>query len=819
MREVFENKNIVVDGMQRNLIPPQGVEGTRGLAIREPKSRIFFYNDNFDLVFQRKEEFYLVTTAQLIRLQNASQRGSLKEIEDYLKTYSSAEMDISWYVEGIQCGFKESQKVTKIIFPNFGGEDVRGWLFKCEQFFKVDNITDDSKVNFVSIHLFDLTLMWHRQFVQFVGEDVDWNVYKAAILKRFDVAYDDPLGEIKKLKQTNQVQEYIDAFDRLLCRDKLDEKQCISLFLSGLNTKIELPIRMFNPRTLAEVYGLCKLEEAKVNALKQKPKPLILPTPRYQTQFPNTGPKPMALPTPNANWKTKPTTSTPSTPFRKQLTQRELEEKRAKNQCFYCDKKYTLGHKCSGKVYCLEVLSESMNELGDTELEEEELNSTETIEYSPHISLNAITGTNTYQTMRVCGHVGNHKLHILIDCGSTHNFLDLNNAKKLGYQLTRTCPLIPLKEGTVLINSRPYKHPPTQKDAVEAMVKELLDTVVIRDSQSPPVVMELIDELQVSQYFTSLDLRSDASHTGIGAVLQQGEHPVAYYSKNLAPRHHTLSTYEKELLAVIKALDKWMGYLLDRHFKIKTNHFSLKYLLEQRITTPSQMKWLHKLMGFDYDILDKKGSENKVADTLSRIPTSVQLLTLAFFSIYSDYVQKIVNSCKTYKPDLSAYPGLLQPLPIPKMVWSEISMDFIEGLPSSHAAQIAQVFLDNVYKLHGLPNVIVSDRAKIFISLFWKELFKALQVSLHLSTAYHPQSDGQTEVKYKGPIPNATGILPQCNAKGKILIVLVEVLDRRLGKVGNATQVFVLIKWSNGTLDDATWELHNDIVRRFQIFR
>ncbi|GKG03074.1 hypothetical protein Tco_0310710, partial [Tanacetum coccineum] len=75
IQEVFVKDNIVVDGMQRNLIPPPGVEGTRGLVIREPESGIFFYNGNFDLVFQREEEFHLATTAQLIRLQNAILEG------------------------------------------------------------------------------------------------------------------------------------------------------------------------------------------------------------------------------------------------------------------------------------------------------------------------------------------------------------------------------------------------------------------------------------------------------------------------------------------------------------------------------------------------------------------------------------------------------------------------------------------------------------------------------------------------------------------------------------------------------------------------
>lgn len=62
------------------------------------------------------------------------------------------------------------------------------------------------------------------------------------------------------------------------------------------------------------------------------------------------------------------------------------------------------------------------------------------------------------------------------------------------------------------------------------------------------------------------------------------------------------------------------------------------------------------------------------------------------------------------------------------------------------ATQVAQAFMDNVYKLHGLPKIIVSDRDKVFLSHFWQAVFKILKVDLHMLTAYHPQSDGQTEV-------------------------------------------------------------------------
>ena len=113
-------------------------------------------------------------------------------------------------------------------------------------------------------------------------------------------------------------------------------------------------------------------------------------------------------------------------------------------------------------------------------------------------------------------------------------------------------------------------------------------------------------------------IECDASGFGVGVVLMQNHRPIAFHSQTVKGKRFHFSTYDKELLPLATAIKKWRPYLLGRPFVVKTDHQSLKFLLEQRIGTPAQQKWITKLMEYSFAVEYKKGIDNKVADALSR---------------------------------------------------------------------------------------------------------------------------------------------------------------------------------------------------------
>ena len=138
-------------------------------------------------------------------------------------------------------------------------------------------------------------------------------------------------------------------------------------------------------------------------------------------------------------------------------------------------------------------------------------------------------------------------------------------------------------------------------------------------------------------------LEVNSSRQGVGAILMQDRHPIAYISRSFNQQHHALLTYVKELLGVVFAVQKWRHYLLPKKFTIRTDHQSLKCILNQWLSTTFQQRWLIKLMEFDFSIEYKKRRENVVADAFSKMECAALLVHQHAYEL----LNSIINTWQT----------------------------------------------------------------------------------------------------------------------------------------------------------------------------
>nr|GEV13144.1 putative mitochondrial protein [Tanacetum cinerariifolium] len=231
----------------------------------------------------------------------------LRSVENSLAQVTRALQELNQRMQGRPQNQNQFTRMTKVKFPKFLGDDVKWWIFRLN------------------------------------GEVVSWNVYKKGILQRFGTVFDDLISEIRKIKYQSNAKEYQDAFDTLLSRVDVSEEHVVSFYLGS---EIEMGVRMFKPTTLLDAYQLTNYQEATLEAMRKKNKAAMNSQQRRVGEngsgYGSKVKTPLLpLPSPTANWKTKP--NTPATvPVRKRMTQKEYQEKRAQNLCFYCDQNKSL---------------------------------------------------------------------------------------------------------------------------------------------------------------------------------------------------------------------------------------------------------------------------------------------------------------------------------------------------------------------------------------------------------------------------------------------------------------------------------------------
>ncbi|GJU22441.1 putative nucleotidyltransferase, ribonuclease H [Tanacetum coccineum] len=236
-----------------------------------------------------------------------------------------------------------------------------------------------------------------------------------------------------------------------------------------------------------------------------------------------------------------------------------------------------------------------------------------------------------------------------------------------------------------------------------------------------------------------------ASMIAIGGVLSQGGRPVAYFSKKLTKPKSRYTTYDLEFYAVVQAVKHFRHYLFHKEFILFTDHDSLRHIRTQDKVSHKHGRWLAFLEKFTFVVKHKTGVSNRAADALSRrsgllVTMHVDVLGLDvirdmvielhdkghvgrdrtlklvqasyFWPTMRKEVDRYVKRCRVCQVSkgTTTNAGLYMPLPVPLQPWVDISMDFVLGLPRTQMVNVAQLFFRDVYRSHGLPSFIVSDR-------------------------------------------------------------------------------------------------------------
>ncbi|GKB08602.1 putative reverse transcriptase domain-containing protein [Tanacetum coccineum] len=276
----------------------------------------------------------------------------------------------------------------------------------------------------------------------------------------------------------------------------------------------------------------------------------------------------------------------------------------------------------------------------------------------------------------------------------------------------------------------------------------------------------------------------DALIKGLGAVLRQKEKVIAYASRQLKTHEKNYTTHDLELGSVVFALKIWRHYLYETKCTVFTDHKSLQHILDQKELNMRQRCWLELLSDYYCEIryhprkakkdIPKEKLEPRADGTLclngrSWLPYYGDLRTVIMHEYHKSKYSIHPGSNKMYqdmkklywwsnmKADIATY--VRKCLTCAKLPKSSQGYDtilvivdqltksaiFIPMRETDPMEKLARMYLKEVVTRHGIPVSIICDRDPRFASNFWRSLQKALSMNLDMSTAYHPQTDRQSE--------------------------------------------------------------------------
>ncbi|CAM8923904.1 unnamed protein product [Rhodiola kirilowii] len=328
-------------------------------------------------------------------------------------------------------------RLPRIDIPTFHGDQVVGWTFQMEQYFEHQGIPPEQKLTVAMFHISGEALEWY-QWMHSTHQLTDWKTFIRDLNKRFGPSpYSNAELELSQLRQTGSVKTYVAAFESLSTRTPgFSAANLLNIFMGGLRPEVLQEMILLEPNSLRRAMDMAKVVEQKIIS--------------YRSWGGRTGPPRFPLTqgdnTPPAN-KGHATQGYNNLPT-KRLTPAQMAARREQGLCYNCDDQFVPGHRCKPKFQCLLMQTEGeecLEMICAPEPEHvEELQTLTTTEVlqetnnTPTISYHAMQGQFIPSTLRIEGTIQGKTVVVLIDSGSTHNFLQTRVAKHLNMSVEQS---------------------------------------------------------------------------------------------------------------------------------------------------------------------------------------------------------------------------------------------------------------------------------------------------------------------------------------------------------------------------------------------
>ncbi|CAA0808261.1 Unknown protein, partial [Striga hermonthica] len=329
--------------------------------------------------------------------------------------------------------YRERPKFDKprITLSTFTGSDPDAWLHRAVQYFELNETDGPDRVRYAAYYLDGEANVWWQWLTRIYRKRqqiITWDVFERELLTRFGTSdYHNYNEALTRIRQTGSLREYIREFERLAFRVRnWPEDALVGAFIGGLKFDLAAEVWLERPDTMHDAMEVARRREDHLVAMRRG---------RADVRFADTrrtGPNPTtASARPNVNHR-------PAGSIVRRLSPEEVKRRREKGLCFKCEEKFTPGHQCK-QAFVIEVANPDDAEV-EVEEESHQEDEIETFSEEPEILMHAMTGIRGPKTMRLPAWVKDRRVVVLVDNGSSHNFINADLSQKLRLPTTKIEP-------------------------------------------------------------------------------------------------------------------------------------------------------------------------------------------------------------------------------------------------------------------------------------------------------------------------------------------------------------------------------------------